>query len=116
MDKFLLFTKTPTGFITIGACICICIFIVWLYVTSVFSETAIEHQMIVTSDGFAPEQLTISAGDTVSFTTDMDVYFWPASNQHPAHDIYPEFDPQRPLSPEESWEFTFTKKAIWHES
>ena len=39
--------------------------------------------------------------------------FWPASNIHPTHMIYPEFDAKRPVASGKDWSFTFTKKGTW---
>lgn len=67
----------------------------------------------LTSDGFSPSELTVTQGDTVTFVSTAGELFWPASNLHPSHTIYPEFDPQMPVSPTESWSFTFTKVGEW---
>ena len=65
-------------------------------------------------DGFTPETLTIHQGETVKFVSTQGSFFWPASNPHPTHTIYPEFDPQQPIAPTDSWSFTFTKIGTWH--
>lgn len=67
----------------------------------------------LTEDGFSPSELSIKAGDTVTFVTKNGKRFWPASNLHPSHELYPEFDPLLPVMPEESWSFTFTKVGEW---
>lgn len=76
-------------------------------------STGIEHAVTLTADGFVPEVIAIKKGDTVLFTTNTQREFWPASNQHPAHTVYPEFDPDRPLSSHETWSFTFSKTGEW---
>jgi plastocyanin len=65
------------------------------------------HQVVLTSDGFVPKELTIAVGDTVEFSTDRTEPFWPASNVHPEHTIFPLFDPQEPIPPDTTWKFTF---------
>ncbi|MEX2008010.1 MAG: hypothetical protein WD850_00725 [Candidatus Spechtbacterales bacterium] len=60
-----------------------------------------------------PRELTIQLGDTVTFVNKSNRPIWPASNIHPDHSIYPEFDPKRPLEPGEEWSFTFTKEGRW---
>jgi len=67
----------------------------------------------LTEDGFSPQDLTIDKGDTVVFTTKRDQPFWPASNLHPTHGIYPQFDPKQPIEPAESWSFKFDKVGSW---
>lgn len=64
-------------------------------------------------DGFSPKEITIQAGDTVRFVTTRGKPFWPASNLHPTHEIYPEFDPKEPVNPGQSWSFRFDKAGTW---
>ena len=40
-------------------------------------------------------------------------FFWPASNEHPTHEIYPEFDAKKPLDHGINYSFTFTKRGVW---
>lgn len=61
--------------------------------------------------GYSPEEVTIKRGDVVKFVNKRKHYFWPASNLHPTHTIYPEFDPQEPV--ESSWSFRFNKVGEW---
>ena len=77
--------------------------------------TGIEHSIVLTSDGYEPRAINIGLGDTIVFTTS-DVYpdlHWPASNIHPTHSIYSEFDPLRPVPSDEPWSFTFTRVGEW---
>lgn len=57
--------------------------------------------------------ITIKQGDTVQFINGGDDIYWPASNIHPTHGIYPEFDPRHPVQKGESWSFVFDKKGSW---
>lgn len=63
--------------------------------------------------GYEPKNLTIKKGTEVTFVNDGTNDHWPASNIHPTHDIYPEFDSMKGLKPGESWTFTFDKAGIW---
>lgn len=68
----------------------------------------------VSERGFEPSELIIEKGETVTFenvSTKTD--YWPASDIHPTHNIYPEFDPKRPVKAGETWEFTFNKVGTW---
>jgi len=67
----------------------------------------------LTEDGFVPDEVTISAGDTIAFVTTAGKLFWPASNLHPSHALYPEFDPKMPIQSDEVWSFTFTRPGAW---
>ena len=71
------------------------------------------HTVKLTEDGFAPSTITIAKGDTVVFTTTRGQPFWPASDLHPTHTIYPEFDPKQPIDPDKSWSFRFDKIGEW---
>lgn len=71
------------------------------------------YTVVLHEDGFFPEELTIQRGDTVIFKTERDKEFWPASDLHPTHGIYPEFDPKEPIPPGQSWSFRFNKAGAW---
>jgi len=71
------------------------------------------HAIELRPEGFYPAEITIRKGDTVTFKTTKGSYFWPASNLHPTHAIYSEFDPKEPVAPEEAWSFRFEKTGIW---
>lgn len=71
------------------------------------------NSVVLTSEGFFPRQLTVQQGEVVTFSTIDNQPFWPASNLHPSHTIYPEFDPERELNPSETWWFVFEKPGTW---
>ncbi len=71
------------------------------------------HEIVLTENGFEPASITIKQFDIVRFRTGTDKNFWPASDLHPLHDIYPEFDPKMPIKPDESWSFRFTRVGTW---
>lgn len=71
------------------------------------------HVITLTDKGFNPSEITIKKGETVSFVTNTRNLFWPASNLHPSHLIYPEFDPKEPVQPDAAWSFTFEKTGEW---
>jgi plastocyanin len=75
--------------------------------------TAVLHNVSYTEAGFTPATLTIRQGDTVVFQNNSARGFWPASDEHPTHTIYPEFDPKRVVAAGESWSFKFDKKGTW---
>ena len=47
------------------------------------------HEVTLTENGFSPPEITINKGDTIKFKTSREKTFWPASNLHPTHSIYP---------------------------
>lgn len=69
--------------------------------------------IVLKEEGFEPRDIRVSRGTRVTFSTTRQNKFWPASNAHPAHDVYPEFDPLKSLEPGESWSFTFEKAGVW---
>jgi len=69
--------------------------------------------MVLTDKGFMPNEVFVRKGGTVTFTSDTNKQFWPASNNHPSHTIYPQLDPKRPLQPGEHWTFTFDRVGDW---
>jgi len=72
-----------------------------------------EYLVELHEDGFSPKLLRIQKGDTVVFSTTRGEPFWPASNLHPSHTIYPEFDPKEPIEANEKWNFTLDRAGKW---
>lgn len=71
------------------------------------------HTITLTKNGYEPQNITIEVGDTILFKNETNNFYWPASNVHPTHEIYSEFDPKRALEPQETWSFRFTKEGEW---
>lgn len=67
----------------------------------------------MTEAGFSPAKLSIKKGTTVIFINKGKELHWPASNIHPSHGIYPEFDPRKPIEVRASWSFKFGKVGSW---
>lgn len=67
----------------------------------------------LSKDGFSPDEISIKVGETVAFRSIAGDLYWPASNLHPSHLLYPEFDPQEPVQPNEVWSFTFENVGEW---
>lgn len=85
---------------------------------------ASEHTVEITDSGFSPSDLTIAAGDTVTFVNGGGSS-WPASDIHPTHTAYPGsgiskcgtgeaiFDSCRGLANGESFSFRFSETGTW---
>ena len=71
-------------------------------------------QILMTEKGFEPENPIVKVGTKVTFINKDKFHRWPASNLHPTHTIYSEFDPKGPIKPGESWEFTFKRGGEWN--
>ncbi|MBY0539747.1 hypothetical protein K2P56_04980 [Patescibacteria group bacterium] len=83
---------------------------VWVLL-SASSEKA--YTISKTSRGFIPSKIVIEKGDTVVFSSEVEGEFWPASDSHPTHGLYPGFDVGRPLKPEETWSMVFDAPGVW---
>jgi plastocyanin len=81
--------------------------------TEIFTDVQ-EVLVTLTPSGYEPSDFSIKKGTTVTFKNTTGKPHWPASNLHPTHEIYSEFDPQRPLAPDEAWSFTFNKVGTWN--
>ncbi len=77
------------------------------------SSTSQEIVITMNDSAYTPDKVTVKKGDTVKFLNAGAEDRWPASNIHPTHQIFPEFDPKRPVGPGQSWSFTFDKAGIW---
>ncbi len=64
-------------------------------------------------DAYTPNTLSVKNGDIVIFKNNSKGDFWPASNPHPLHTDYPEFDPKKPIAAGKTFEFKFTKVGTW---
>ena len=67
----------------------------------------------ISSRGFSPEILEVEQGDIVTWVNLDSKRHWPASDSHPIHDVYPDFDSKKPLMANEEWEFHFDKVGEW---
>src|SRR5258708_7934179 len=77
------------------------------------SASTTVHTISMQRDHFVPAEISINDGDTVVFRNDDAVPHWPASNIHPTHTIYPEFDPKQGVVPGSSWSFIFVRAGHW---
>ena len=75
----------------------------------------------ITSSGFNTPELTINAGETVTFINKDTEPHWPASAMHPTHLLYPEtggcigskFDACKELAQGETFSFAFNEIGAW---
>lgn len=69
--------------------------------------------IVRTNSGYEPSEITIKKGDIVAWTNESSEFHWPASDLHPTHGIYPEFDPLKPIAPGDVWKFKFDEVGVW---
>ncbi|MSR67669.1 hypothetical protein EXS65_02500 [Candidatus Peribacteria bacterium] len=67
----------------------------------------------ISEDGFVPSTIDLLQGDRIVFRNTGKRNHWPASDIHPTHGIYPEFDSLGGIAPGESWTFQFEKAGDW---
>jgi plastocyanin len=67
----------------------------------------------LTEDGFSPAELVVRAGQRIVFKNLSEHDFWPASDLHPTHALYAEFDAKGAMPPGGEWAFTFTREGVW---
>lgn len=86
--------------------------IVLFLAPSALAHEEVEKVVIhMREQGYDPQNLEVVVGTTVVFENVSSVNMWPASNIHPTHSIYPEFDPKKAVLPGGSWEFNFNKSG-----
>lgn len=68
----------------------------------------------ITKNGFEPNSISISKDSSVTFINKDSVSHWPASNPHPTHSNYYEFDSGKEILPGEHWTFQPQKKGEWN--
>ncbi len=85
------------------------------------------HQVEMSSTGFSPQRLEIRVGDRVTFSVVGSGQYWPASNVHPTHEVYPGtsirkcgnaaegsiFDACRGLQQGSQFSFVFNEAGTW---
>lgn len=71
------------------------------------------HTVTYTSSGFSPSSLTINAGDAVHFVNNTSGTMWVASDPHPMHSDYSEFDAQKGYASNTTYSFTFDEAGTY---
>ena len=91
------------------------IFLLLLFLTPAGLVSAHSSTQVIemTPAGFVPPEASVDQNTTIIFLNKDSKARWPASNIHPTHDIYPEFDPKRPIEPGNSWAFKPKKAGTW---
>ncbi len=86
----------------------------WIYTEGIYVfQLRRNPTVVLTSSGFEPKRVVIKKGDMVTFVNKGFDLFWPASNMHPNHSIYSEFDPRRSINKGEPWSFVFDTVGVW---
>ena len=70
-------------------------------------------EILYTNAGFVPDSIEVSVGTRITFRNTTDTPMWPASDPHPTHTDYPEFDADRSYGRGETYTFVFQKAGTW---
>lgn len=81
--------------------------------TSLSSTPKATTTIIMKEEIYEPQNIEIKKGTKVIFKNEAKEPRWPASNIHPTHGIYPEFDPKQPVQADSEWSFVFDKEGKW---
>ena len=71
------------------------------------------YDISYTNSCYSPADVTINKNDTVRFTNNSTKNIWPASDNHPSHSLYPDFDANNSIASGGIYSFTFTKTGSW---
>ena len=82
-------------------------------ITAEEAESLADHVIKMMPGSFSPSTINIKKGETVAWINKDSQFRWPASNIHPTHEIYSEFDSKQPLAQGEAWLFTFENVGQW---
>lgn len=85
----------------------------YLVLFSTFARASTQVIIQMSQEGFEPDKITIPQNSTVKFINTDKVARWPASNIHPTHEVYPQFDPKEPIQPGDSWTFKFRRSGTF---
>lgn len=99
----------PRSRIGIGVVLLLLAIFLFIFVRDRKTQFSIELR----AEGFYPSELNIPVGSTVTFKTNTAKAFWPASNFHPSHKLYPDFDAKAPIAATASYPFVFDKAGVW---
>lgn len=93
--------------------------LLFLFISLIFPICVFAHEVAsattihIDEKGFSSTDITIKQGEKIIFENTGKKDHWPASNIHPTHSIYSEFDPKKGIKPGESWSFVFDKAGSW---
>lgn len=72
-----------------------------------------EAVVTYTDAGYAPKEITVKKGTTVTFRNESVSGMWTASGTHPTHKLLPGFDQLKSVMKGGTYEYTFLKVGRW---
>ncbi len=85
----------------------------YIVLASTYWHSGRTYDVVLGKDGYKPSVINIKNGDVIKFTTTLNAPFWPASDPHPSHILYPEFDPQKGIKNTDSWTIKLKRVGSW---
>lgn len=83
-------------------------FYLWFY-----SDTGFDFKVVYTNEGYSPARLEVPLGARVAFVNSADIPMWTASDPHPVHSDYSDFDPKKDYLKGEVYTFQFSKAGTF---
>lgn len=77
------------------------------------TQNQVTHTISYTNTCYSPVNITIKTGDTIKFVNNSSRDMWPASDMHPSHGEYSDFDAGTNISSGGIYSFTFHKNGTW---
>lgn len=83
--------------------------------TSGLEKGGVMQRTVVTlsDSGFAPQTVSVKAGDTITFVNESSGQMWVASDPHPVHTLLSGFDELTSVGKGGTYEYTFAKVGTW---
>ncbi len=72
-----------------------------------------DARVAYTDNGFEPNELAVTVGQTVIFVNNSSRSMWVASDDHPTHTDDPDFDDGQGVGPGEAFAYTFDEVGEW---
>ncbi|MDP9478057.1 MAG: cupredoxin domain-containing protein, partial [Actinomycetota bacterium] len=113
-NKYLSSTlRRPGALFCLFACVSVALFLARMDASFAHEEDGGGVVVHLTDEGFEPRSVEVVAGKTVVFENVDDEGHWPASDDHPTHEVYPAFDPKKPIQPGTSWSVNLDRPGGW---
>ncbi len=87
--------------------------LIFIYRNYFKNEARAVLTVIMNDEGFVPANFTVAKNTKVIWVNKGTISHWSASDFHPTHGIYPEFDSLTGIEPNAEWTFKFNKVGIW---
>ena len=77
------------------------------------SATEFDYEVVYSATGYSPNLLEVPVGSWVAFKNTTEIPMWTASDPHPVHTDFSEFDAQKEFSKNQSYVFQFNRPGTF---